>query len=71
MATATYIIAPSVVRDLIVRRRVTLPSIIFWLGSTSATFHVYQLWWTGSRHLDWWGGNLAGSSLLYVCAGVL
>lgn len=71
MASATYLTASIVVQDLLVRRRVTLRSIIFRFGSTSATFHVYQWWRTGSPQLDWWAGNLAGSRLLYFCAGVL
>jgi hypothetical protein len=48
-----------------------MPSIIFWLGSTSATFHVYQWWRTGSPQLEWWAGNLVGSSILFVAAGLV
>lgn len=71
MAVATFLTAPTVVDTWVRQRRVTARSVVFGLGSTSATFHVYQLWRTGSLHLDWFAGNLAGSSVLYLAAGVV
>jgi hypothetical protein len=71
MATACYLTAPTVVRELLVRRRVTARSIVLWYASVGVTFDLYQLARTGQYHFDWMLGNLAGSTVLYVLAGLI
>jgi hypothetical protein len=70
MATATYLTAPYAVSTWLARR-VTARSVVYWLGSTAATFDIYQIARTGSWHPDWTVANLAASTVLYVCAGLV
>jgi hypothetical protein len=71
MAAATYLTAPTVVHDLLVRRRVTVRSVVFWLGSTSVIFDVRQLARTGRWQYEWTLPNFLASSVLYAAAGLV
>jgi hypothetical protein len=70
MATATYLTAPYVVTTWLARR-LTLRSLLFWLSSTAVTFDIYQIARTGSWHPEGILGNLAASTVLYMCAGLV
>jgi hypothetical protein len=71
MGVLAFATAPRVIETWVVRRRVTAYSVLAWYCSVAVPFDVTQRLRTGEWQIDWMLGNILGSSVLYIAAGLV